>query len=200
VRAAIQEDADGIAISSYQGGHNEFFRYMIDRLRESGAGHIKVFGGGGGTITPEEIAVLMEYGVERIYHPHDGMELGLEAMIEDLMVRTAAGRRPSVAPTSVERSQTTDVAATISAIEEGVFSASDLSAMRKEWQLQSGQVPVVGITGTGGAGKSSVTDEILNRFLAYFPDRRVAVLAVDPTRCGSRGGSDAASNWRCIVG
>ena len=182
VRAAIQEDADGIAISSYQGGHNEFFRYMIDRLRESGAGHIKVFGGGGGTITPDEIAGLMEYGVERIYHPHDGMELGLEAMIEDLISRTATGRRPSVIPQTVEPSQTTDVAATISAIEEGVFSDADMSALRKEWQLQSGQVPVVGITGTGGAGKSSVTDEILNRFLACFPEKRVAVLAVDPTR------------------
>jgi len=182
VRAAIQEDADGIAISSYQGGHNEFFRYMIDRLRASGAGHIKVFGGGGGTITPEEIAALMQYGVERIYHPHDGMELGLDAMIEDLITRTAAGRRPSVVPTSVEQSQITDVAATISAIEEGVFGDSELSAMRKEWRLQAGQVPVVGITGTGGAGKSSVTDEILNRFLACFPDKRVAVLAVDPTR------------------
>jgi len=81
VRAAIQEDADGIAISSYQGGHNEFFRYMVDRLGELGAPHIKVFGGGGGTITPDEIRALMDYGVERIYHPHDGMELGLEAMI-----------------------------------------------------------------------------------------------------------------------
>jgi methylmalonyl-CoA mutase len=182
VRAAIQEDADGIAISSYQGGHNEFFRYMIDRLRESGAGHIKVFGGGGGTITPEEIAGLMDYGVERIYHPHDGMEMGLEAMIEDLISRTATGRRSSKVTGTVERSQTTEIAATISAIEEGVFDESDMSALRKEWQLQAGQVPVVGITGTGGAGKSSVTDEILNRFLACFPDKRVAVLAVDPTR------------------
>ena len=85
VRAAIQEDADGIAVSSYQGGHMEFFRYMIDRLREFGASHIKVFGGGGGTITPQEIDELASYGVERIYHPHDGMELGLEAMIRDLI-------------------------------------------------------------------------------------------------------------------
>ncbi len=182
VRAAIQEDADGIAISSYQGGHNEFFRYMIDRLRESGAGHIKVFGGGGGTITPEEIKGLMEYGVERIYHPHDGMELGLEAMIEDLVQRTVKGRRSSGAPKSVDRANTTDVAAMISAIEEGVFDAAELAAKRKEWKVQAGQVPVIGITGTGGAGKSSVTDEILNRFLSSFPDKRVAVLAVDPTR------------------
>ena len=182
VRAAIQEDADGIAISSYQGGHNEFFRYMIDRLRESGAEHIKVFGGGGGTITPDEIKGLMDYGVERIYHPHDGMEMGLEAMIEDLIRRTADGRRASGAPEHVDRANTTDVAATISAIEERVFDATALAAKRKEWQVQAGQVPVIGITGTGGAGKSSVTDEILNRFLSNFPDKRVAVLAVDPTR------------------
>ena len=182
VRAAIQEDADGIAISSYQGGHNEFFRYMIDRLREAGAGHIKVFGGGGGTITPEEIKALMEYGVERIYHPHDGMELGLESMIGDLMSRTADGRRKSGLPSSVDSEQVTDIASTISALEESVYSDAELAAMRKQWQVQAGQVPVVGITGTGGAGKSSVTDEILNRFLASFPDKRVAVLAVDPTR------------------
>ena len=182
VRAAIQEDADGIAISSYQGGHNEFFEYMIDRLRESGAGHIKVFGGGGGTITPDEIKSLMAYGVERIYHPHDGMELGLDAMIDDLIERTANGRRESAAPASVDPQITTDIAATISALEEGAFSEAQLSAMRKEWQVQAGQVPVIGITGTGGAGKSSVTDELLNRFLSCFEEKRIAVLAVDPTR------------------
>ena len=182
VRAAIQEDADGIAISSYQGGHNEFFRYMIDKLKELGAGHIKVFGGGGGTITPDEIKGLMEYGVERIYHPHDGMELGLEAMIRDLVERTAAQRRASIAPGAVVSDDVTHIAATISAIEEGVFSDAQLGKLRKQWQVQAGRVPVIGITGTGGAGKSSVTDEILNRFLACFPDMRIAVLAVDPTR------------------
>ena len=182
VRAAIQEDADGIAVSSYQGGHNEFFRYMIDRLSESGAGHIKVFGGGGGTITPDEIKSLMEYGVERIYHPHDGMELGLEAMIEDLVKRTATGRRTIGAPTTVDRADITNIAATISALEEGVYSDVELSTLRKQWQVQAGQVPVIGITGTGGAGKSSVTDELLNRFLACFKELRIAVLAVDPTR------------------
>jgi len=180
VRAAIQEDADGIAISSYQGGHMEFFRYMIDRLRELGAEHIRVFGGGGGTITPEEITSLMDYGVERIYHPHDGMELGLEAMIRDLIERTLAARRPTVAPTRTETA--IDVAAMISAIEEGVFEDGELARLRKEWQMQTGAVPVLGITGTGGAGKSSVTDEILNRFLASFPKMNIAVLAVDPTR------------------
>ncbi len=182
VRAAIQEDADGIAVSSYQGGHIEFFRYMIDRLRELNADHIKVFGGGGGTITPEEIRVLMDYGVERIYHPHDGMELGLEAMIKDLVERTIAARRHTSAPGVVERDSVVDVAAMISAIEEGVFDDATLAKMRREWQVKAGQAPVIGITGTGGAGKSSVTDEILNRFLGSFPQMRIAVLAVDPTR------------------
>jgi methylmalonyl-CoA mutase len=180
VRAAVQEDADGIAVSSYQGGHNEFFRYMVDRLADLGAGHIRVFGGGGGTITPEEIAVLMEYGVERIYHPHDGMEMGLNAMIEDLIARTEAARVPTAVPAGGE--STVDLARMISAIEEGVFDDGELASLRKEWQVRAGRVPVIGITGTGGAGKSSVTDEILNRFLAYFPDMRIAVLAVDPTR------------------
>ncbi len=180
VRAAIQEDADGIAVSSYQGGHNEFFRYMIDRLRDLGAEHIKVFGGGGGTITPEEIRALMDYGVERIYHPHDGMELGLEAMIRDLIDRTQANRRETRAPSVSE--STVDIAAMISAIEEGVFDDAELAALRKEWQVRAARVPVIGITGTGGAGKSSVTDEILNRLLASFPEKRIAILAVDPTR------------------
>ena len=171
VRAAIQEDADGIAVSSYQGGHIEFFRYMIDRLAELGAPHIRVFGGGGGTITPEEIEALMEYGVERIYHPHDGMAMGLLEMIQDLVARTASSRRQTIAPAKVSPDRATDIAATMSAIEEEQFDEAKLASLRKEWQVQAGQVPVVGITGTGGAGKSSVTDEILNRFLAC--DRRV---------------------------
>ncbi len=182
VRAAVQEDADGIAVSSYQGGHTEFFRYMIDRLNDLDAGHIRVFGGGGGTITPEEIQDLMAYGVERIYHPHDGMELGLEAMIRDLVERTMAARQETTMPSSVDRKRSVDIAATISAIEEGIVDDAELSKLRKEWQVQAGTTPVVGITGTGGAGKSSVTDEILNRFLGCYPDMHIAVLAVDPTR------------------
>ena len=182
VRAAVQEDADGIAVSSYQGGHKEFFRYMIDRLRDSGAGHIKVFGGGGGTITPDEIKDLMDYGVERIYHPQDGMELGLEAMIDDLVQRTATGRRDTRVGDVVECDSVISIAGVISAIEEGQFDAARLDALRKAWRMKAGQVPVIGITGTGGAGKSSVTDEILNRFLTSFPSKRIAVLAVDPTR------------------
>ena len=182
VRAAIQEDADGIAVSSYQGGHNEFFRYMVDRLAELGAPHIKVFGGGGGTITPEEIRGLMEYGVERIYHPHDGMEMGLEEMIKDLVRRTEASRREPIELSESSSDNAVDIAANISAIEEGLCSEAKLARLRKEWQVKAGLVPVIGITGTGGAGKSSVTDEILNRFLTCYPDMRIAVLAVDPTR------------------
>ena len=182
VRAAIQEDADGIAISSYQGGHNEYFRYMVDRLKEAGAEHIRVFGGGGGTITPEEIRALMDYGVERIYHPHDGMEMGLEAMIKDLIERTVAARKSTRVPKDVKAGSSGDVASVISALEESLIDESELARLRKEWQLAARQVPVLGITGTGGAGKSSVTDEILNRFLASFPDKKIAVLAVDPTR------------------
>jgi methylmalonyl-CoA mutase len=182
VRAAIQEDADGIAVSSYQGGHIEFFRYMVDRLADLGAAHIKVFGGGGGTITPDEIAELMEYGVERIYHPHDGMEMGLVEMIRDLLRRTEAGRAETHAPSETSSDKVVDIAASISAIEEGVYDEPRLAALRKEWQVKAGKAPVIGITGTGGSGKSSVTDEILNRFLACYPDMRIAVLAVDPTR------------------
>ncbi len=182
VRAAIQEDADGIAISSYQGGHNEFFRYMIDRLRDLDAGHIRVFGGGGGTITPDEIKALMKYGVERIYHPHDGMHMGLKEMIGDLIERTRTARRQTRREVARSRESMVDVAESISAIEEGLFDDTELGKLRKEWQVQAKNVPVVGITGTGGAGKSSVTDEILNRFLGCFPDMSIAVLAVDPTR------------------
>src|SRR6476660_6013953 len=98
VRAALQEDADGIALSSYQGGHVEYFKYMVDMLKERGAGHIRVFGGGGGTITPEEIAELEAFGVERIYHPNDGLELGLTGMIDDLVARAVSARRPTALP------------------------------------------------------------------------------------------------------
>ena len=182
VRAAIQEDADGIAISSYQGGHNEYFKYMVDMLREAGAGHVRVFGGGGGTITPEEIAELHDYGVERIYHPHDGMKLGLTGMITDLVQRAGAARVPTSIPESASNEDYLSVAQMLSALEDGVIPEQRLETLRKEWQVAAAKVPVIGITGTGGAGKSSVTDEILSRFCQYFPERQIAVLAVDPTR------------------
>ncbi|EQD67040.1 methylmalonyl-CoA mutase, partial [mine drainage metagenome] len=203
VRAALQEDADAIAISSYQGGHVEYFKYMIDMLRERGAGHIRVFGGGGGTITPEEIAELQAYGVERIYHPNDGMHMGLVAMIEDVMRRTRKrGMRPGRQDSGLgtrdsgeqRRSDVEDevgVGRMLSALEDDEFSESELALLRKQWARGSSEsrvpspesrTPVLGLTGTGGAGKSSVVDELLLRFLHAFPEMRIAVLAVDPTR------------------
>jgi isobutyryl-CoA mutase len=182
VRAAIQEDVDGIAISSYQGGHTEYFKYAVDMLKELGAGHIPVFGGGGGTITPAEIKELEAYGVERIYHPHDGMELGLVGMIGDLVDRTRQQQLPSHAPTSSEGSSDLAIAQMLSALEDEVFAESELAALREQWALAGADVPVIGITGTGGAGKSTVTDELLSRFSQAFPEIRIAVLAVDPTR------------------
>ncbi len=182
VRAALQEDADGIALSSYQGGHVEYFKYMVDMLKERGAAHIRVFGGGGGTITPEEIRELEGYGVERIYHPNDGMKMGLVEMIEDVVNRAESARMPVETPASVSLDSEIEIGRMLSAIEDGLLDEGDLSKLRKEWQLAGGKVPVVGITGTGGAGKSSVTDELLNRFLASFPQMRIAVISVDPTR------------------
>ncbi|MCI2245427.1 methylmalonyl-CoA mutase family protein [Xanthomonas sp. PPL568] len=206
VRAALQEDADAIALSSYQGGHVEYFKYMVDMLRERGAGHVRVFGGGGGTITPEEIAELQAYGVERIYHPNDGMKMGLVEMIEDVVAR--AGRARDSGPGTRDPEQAgiplpgiddeIGIGRMLSAIEDGAFSEAELALLRKQWQsglpgttgspvpgpgFRSGRTaPVLGLTGTGGAGKSSVTDELLNRFLASFPQMRIAVVSVDPSR------------------
>ena len=182
VRAALQEDADGIALSSYQGGHVEYLKYMVDMLKERDAGHIRVFAGGGGTITPEEIRELEAYGVERIYHPNDGMHMGLVAMIEDVVRRAAAARLPVDKPHHVAFDNEIEIGRMLSAIEEQALDESELAHLRKQWQLAGGKTPVVGITGTGGAGKSSVTDELLNRFLSNFPDMHVAVISVDPTR------------------
>ncbi len=197
VRAALQEDADGIALSSYQGGHVEYFKYMIDMLKERGASHIRVFGGGGGTITPEEIRELQDYGVERIYHPNDGMQMGLVAMIEDLMKRTRDVRREAGEGARNPDLNLTpsidyeiEIGAMLSAIEAGQFSEAELAKLRKQWaspisplpSIVSRQSPVIGLTGTGGAGKSSVTDELMNRFLQSFPEMRIAVISVDPTR------------------
>ncbi len=206
VRAALQEDADAIAISSYQGGHVEYFKYMIDMLRERGAGHIRVFGGGGGTITPEEIAELQAYGVERIYHPNDGMHMGLVAMIEDVVRRAAHARQQrGTAPAPAAAGEPggaraasiddTRIGRMLSAIESGAYTVAELAALLKQSTATAmpvlhgarHAVPVLGLTGTGGAGKSSVVDELLLRFLHAFPEMRIAVLAVDPTRRRSGG-------------
>ena len=213
VRAALQEDADAIALSSYQGGHVEYLKYMVDMLKERGASHIRVFAGGGGTITPEEIRELEAYGVERIYHPNDGMKMGLVEMIEDVVARTTKSREAAGGKGGQSHFSGTDpemtqprhpksdsdplsppaiddeigIGRVLSAIEDGDHPEAELSRLRKQWQLAGGKTPVIGITGTGGAGKSSVTDELLNRFLASFPQMRIAVISVDPTRRRSGG-------------
>ena len=196
VRAAIAEDADAIAVSSYQGGHNEYFRYMVDMLREQGAGHIRVVVGGGGTISPAEIAELEAYGVTRIYTPEDGRRLGLTGMIEDVFTRVRgrapqeAGRAlPSTAIPSIEDGGS--IARAISLLEGGgAPDGHDADDLRRQLSAAvAGQIqaPVIGLTGTGGAGKSSLNDELLQRFLRQFPDRRIAVVAIDPTRRRSGG-------------
>jgi len=176
VRAAIQEDADAIALSSYQGGHMEYFKYVIDQLASFGASQIKVFGGGGGTITVEEAEELQDYGVTRIYHPEDGMKMGLVEMIKDLVnqCNTDHDETLSVYP---ER----QLAQRLTAIEEEHWTGEELDKQRALWKKEK-RAPVVGLTGTGGAGKSSVTDEFLVRFLTQYPDKKIAILAVDPTR------------------
>ena len=187
VRAAIQEDADGIAVSSYQGGHNEYFRYMVDMLRERGAGHIRVVVGGGGTIAPHEIEELEAYGVERIYTPEDGRRLGLEGMIADVIERTRASRRPPFEFGPMGPRDHQQVARAISALELEEAPAALRETLRKARARAQRRAPVVGITGTGGAGKSSLTDELLLRLVRHFPDRQLAVVAMDPTRRRSGG-------------
>ncbi|HUE58115.1 MAG TPA: cobalamin-dependent protein, partial [Acidimicrobiales bacterium] len=180
VTAAVQEDVQGVAVSSYQGGHVEYFKYLVDRLREEGRGDVKVYGGGGGTIVSAEVAELHDYGVARIFTPHDGQELGLAAMV-NLMI--AACDHPLDAPgaADVERLLAGDqrvLARTITAAED-----ERLPPQVGEALIQARSVPVLGITGTGGSGKSSLTDELVGRFRMDQEDKlRVAVLAVDPTR------------------
>ncbi|MDX1443768.1 MAG: methylmalonyl-CoA mutase family protein, partial [Gammaproteobacteria bacterium] len=182
VRAALQEDADAIACSSYQGGHNEYFKYMVDMLAEEGAEHIRVIVGGGGTISPEEIRTLESQGVEKIYTPDHGMEMGLNGMIEDVFKRVRAWKKPDYDSTGAKPGDHKEIAHVISQLEATDPDDPQVAEWRKQWRATTNQPPVVGLTGTGGAGKSSLTDELLNRFRRHFPDLNIAVLAVDPTR------------------
>jgi len=184
VNTAIQEDVNAIAMTSYQGGHNEYFKYMYDLLQEKGASHIKIFGGGGGVILTEEIEDLMNYGITRIYSPDDGREMGLQGMINDLVERS-----DFPTPKLVEAEKTAEnlknknvntIARLISLAEnrhdefKGVFEPIQKSS--------NNEVPVLGITGTGGSGKSSLVDELVRRFLVDFDDKQIGIISVDPSK------------------
>ena len=179
VECAIEEDVQGIAITSYQGGHLEFFKYMKDLLDENGCGHIRLFGGGGGTILPQEIEELHQYGITRIYSPDDGRKMGLEGMIEDVIRQCdfPLNGNPANFKGEMKLGEWKDIrkiARAISNAENGVAPAAEMPPNRI--------IPVVGITGTGGAGKSSVTDELVRRYLNSFPDKTLAVISVDPSK------------------
>ena len=191
VTAALQEDAQGIAISSYQGGHVEYFKYMVDLLKTRGGEHIQVFGGGGGVIVPSEIRELQDYGVTRIYSPEDGQKMGLAGMIGEMVMRCDRDLSP-FAPTSLAAIEGQGemnwraLAQLITALENGKADAAIVSALRD--QAKARQVPVLGITGTGGAGKSSLTDELIRRLrLDQNDSLRVAVISIDPSRRKSGG-------------
>ena len=193
VSAAVQEDVQAVAVSSYQGGHIEFFSYLVEKLREQGAGHIRVYGGGGGTILPGEIAELEARGVARIFSPEDGRVLGLEGMIAEILREC---REHARAPRAADLLATLSgdvpgsIAGLISFLEAaGREGGPDADVVRAALQRRasSRSAPVVGFTGTGGAGKSSVLDELVRRFRLRFPERRIGVVLVDPTRRRSGG-------------
>ena len=183
VETAIQEDAQGIAITSYQGGHNEYFKYMYDLLKEKGAGHIRIFGGGGGTILPEEIKELQDYGITRIYSPDDGRAMGLQGMINDVLRNCdyAAGLGIDKELVNFKNGDKYAVARLISAAENDAENSED---WLKELNVivNNKKTPVLGITGTGGAGKSSLVDELVRRFLMDFDNKTIAIISVDPTK------------------
>ncbi|MDP3518675.1 MAG: methylmalonyl-CoA mutase family protein [Pseudohongiella sp.] len=185
VEAALQEDAQAIAISSYQGGHIEYFKYMVDMLRERGAGHIQVFGGGGGVIIPSELKELHAYGVSRLYSPEDGQTMGLQGMIDDIMQRVANGSRGPLVTHAADLAggDRLQLSRLISALENAQVDEAGKQQLHTLAQKVSANVPVLGITGTGGAGKSSLTDELILRFRQDSDDTlKIAVLAIDPTR------------------
>src|SRR5690606_4133801 len=194
VNAAIQEDVQGIAISSYQGGHMEFFKYMYDLLQEKGAGHIRIYGGGGGVILPREKRELEEYGIAGIFSPEDGRKLGLQGMINKMIEECDFSTVTTDLSDQIERLKESDdyaVAKFITLAEHLVEKNAqgiekELAATAEETlekiKQSAKNIPVLGITGTGGAGKSSLTDELVRRFINEFPDKKIAILSVDPTK------------------
>lgn len=183
VNTAIQEDVQAIAMTSYQGGHTEYLKYMYDLLQERGAPQIKIFAGGGGTILPSEIEELQAYGITRIYHPDDGREMGLQGMINDLIEKSdfPVGQNVKIDPKTLKNKKDADIAKVISAAENY---PEESKALLDEMHIlaEKANVPVLGITGTGGAGKSSLVDELVRRFLIDFDDKRIAVVSVDPSK------------------
>lgn len=183
VECAIQEDANAIAMTSYQGGHNEYFKYMYDLLKERGRSNIKIFGGGGGTILPEEIKDLQNYGIARIYHPDDGRSMGLQGMINDLMEKSdyAIGDHLNGEVTHLIEKDQGSIARLISAAEN--FPDQNKEILKRiSDEAAKLDTPILGITGTGGAGKSSLVDELVRRFLVDFPEKTIAIVSVDPSK------------------
>ena len=183
VNCAIQEDAQAIAMTSYQGGHTEYFKYMFDLLKEKGAPHIKIFGGGGGTILPSEISELQAYGITRIYHPDDGRKMGLQGMINDLIKQCdfPLGHKLSASIQQISKQHIPSIASAISGAEN--FPEENKNLLDEIANLaEKSKIPVLGITGTGGAGKSSLVDELVRRFLIDFKDKKIAVVSVDPSK------------------
>ncbi|MCD6569501.1 MAG: methylmalonyl-CoA mutase family protein [Deltaproteobacteria bacterium] len=190
VDAAIQEGSHAIAVSSYQGGHMEFFKYMIDLLKEKGCGYIKVFGGGGGVIVPPEIRELEAYGVSKIYSPEDGKQMGLKGMIDHMMSIARKVKLPELnGDTFKVQDKNPAVIGRLINLAESYISGLDNSfeSIKPALKKLSSSAPVIGITGTGGSGKSSFIDELVRRFLYYYPDKTVAIIAIDPSRRRSGG-------------
>jgi methylmalonyl-CoA mutase len=183
VDCAIQEDANAIALTSYQGGHNEFFKYMFDLLKEKGCGHIRIFGGGGGTILPTEVEELHKYGIARIYTPDDGRAMGLQGMINDMLEKCdfPTGKNLNGEIKHLKDRDTKSIARLISAAENFPEEFSKFSD-EISVAVKLKKVPVLGITGTGGAGKSSLVDELVRRFLIDFKDKTIAIISVDPSK------------------
>jgi len=181
VNTAIQEDAQAIAMTSYQGGHNEYFKYMYDLLQEKGAGRIKIFGGGGGVILPEEIKELMDYGITRIYSPDDGRAMGLQGMINDLVEKSDYPTGEKIDNGQLTTDNYVKIAQLISGAENYYDKHKDIFEDINK-KAATSNIPVLGITGTGGAGKSSMVDEIIRRFLIDFKDKRLGIVSVDPSK------------------
>ncbi|MDP4158123.1 MAG: GTP-binding protein, partial [Bacillota bacterium] len=182
---AIQEDVQGIAISSYQGGHIEYFKYMYDLLKEKGASHIRIYGGGGGVILPREINELHDYGIAWIFSPEDGRTMGLQGMINRMLAEcdfTTVSADAAEQIDKLKNGDTNAIAKLITHAELNVQLIQEAAPTIEKVRSLAGTAPVIGITGTGGAGKSSLTDELIRRFINEIPEKKVAILSVDPTK------------------